>query len=70
MVVKGILRSWDSVNYKATAELVGSQKARLEDIAVARNIPSAEMVAGRYLAVQVFGGRPDPKEAVVVAVFT
>lgn len=70
MLLKGILRSYDAGTHTATLEIIGSQKAQLAGVAVARNIAAAEMVAGRYAAVQVFGSRPDPKEAVVLAVFT
>jgi hypothetical protein len=38
-------------------------------VAVARNLPSAEMVTGRKLAV-VFFDEHSPKDAVVVAVYT
>ena len=44
-------------------------KVYLEDIAVARNLPAAEMVTGRKVAV-VFFDEHNPKEAVVVAVYT
>jgi len=70
MLLKGILKSYDAGTHTATLEVAGSQKAYLAGVAVARNIAAAEMVAGRYLAVQVFGLRPDPKEAVVLGVFT
>lgn len=65
---KGVLKSFDSNSYTATVQLAGSYKVYLEDIAVARNIPSAEMVAGRKTAV-VFFDEYNPKEAVVVAVY-
>ena len=40
-----------------------------EDIAVARNLPAVEMALGRKVAV-VFFDEHNPKEAVVVAVYT
>lgn len=43
--------------------------ANLEDIAVARNLPAAEMITGRKAAV-VFFDDYSPKEAVVIAVYT
>jgi len=66
---KGELRSFNSGNYMATVRLAGSYKVYLEDVAVARNLPSAEMVTGRKVAV-VFFDEHNPKEAVVVAVYT
>jgi hypothetical protein len=66
---KAILRSFNSGNYTATIQLASSYKVYLEDIKVARNLPSAEMVAGRKVAV-VFFDENNPKEAVVVAVYT
>jgi hypothetical protein len=66
---KAVLRSFNSGNYTATVQLVSSYKVYLEDIAVARNLPSAEMVAGRKAAV-IFFDEHNPKEAVVVAVYT
>mgnify|MGYP000282911950 FL=1 len=66
---KAVLRSFNSGNYTATVRLAGSYKVYLEDIAVARNLPSAEMITGRKVAV-VFFDEHNPKEAVVVAVYT
>jgi len=65
---KAILKSFDSSAYTATVQLAGSAMAYLEDIAVARNLPAAEMVAGRKLTV-VFFDEHNPKEAVVIAVY-
>ena len=66
---KGVLRSFNSSNYTATVQLAGSYKVYLEGIAVARNLPAAEMALGRKVAV-VFFDDHNPKEAVVVAVYT
>ena len=66
---KGVLKSFNSGNYTAMVQLSSSYKVYLEDIAVARNLPSAEMVTGRKVAV-VFFDEHNPKEAVVVAVYT
>ena len=66
---KAVLRSFNSTDYTATVQLAGSYKVYLEDIAVARNLPLAEMITGRKLAV-VFFDEHNPKEAVVVAVYT
>ena len=69
MLRKGELRGFNSGNYTATVRLASSYKVYLEDIAVARNLPVAEMVTGRKVAV-VFFDEHSPKEAVVVAVYT
>ena len=66
---KGVLRSFNSSNYTATVQLAGSYKVYLEDITVARNLPTAEMVLGRKVAV-IFFDEHNAKEAVVVAVYT
>jgi len=66
---KAILKSFNSGDYTATVQLTGSYKAYLESIAVARNIPAAEMALGRKVAV-VFFDEHNPKEAVVIAVYT
>jgi len=66
---KGMLKSFNSGAYTATVQLASSYKVYLEDVAVARNLPSAEMVAGRKVAL-VFFDEHNVKEAVVVAVYT
>ncbi len=66
---KAILKSFNSGNYNATVQLDGSYKVYLEDIPVARNIPAVEMALGRKVAV-LFFDEHNPKEAVVVAVYT
>jgi hypothetical protein len=66
---KGVLRSFDSGSYTAAVQLSGSHKGWLENIAVARNIPSAEMISGRKVAVILFDVN-NAKEAVVTAVYS
>jgi len=66
---KGVLKSFNSGAYTATVQLASSYKVYLEDVIVARNLPSAEMIAGRKVAVIFFDER-NVKEAVVVAVYT
>jgi hypothetical protein len=66
---KGILKSFNSGSYTATVQIAGSYKVYLEDVTVARNLPSTEMTVGRKVAV-VFFDEHSPKEAVVVAVYT
>jgi len=66
---KAVLKSFNSGNYTATVQLAGSYKVYLEDVAVARNLPAAEMTTGRKAAV-LFFDEYNPKEAVLVAVYT
>ena len=66
---KGVLKAFDSGSYSATVQLAGSHTAYLEGVVVARNLPSGEMTAGRKVAI-VFFDEHNPKEAVVVAVYT
>ncbi len=66
---KAILRSFNSGDYTATVRLAGSYKAYLTGVAVARNLPASEMALGRKVAV-IFFDEHNPKEAVVVAVYT
>ena len=64
-----MLKSFNSGAYTATVQLASSYKVYLEDVAVARNLPSAEMVTDRKVAV-VFFDEHNAKEAVVIAVYT
>ena len=66
---KAILKGFDAGSYEATVQLAGSHKVYLEEVTVARNLPAAEMVTGRKVAV-VFFDTYNAKEAVVVAVYT
>jgi len=66
---KAILKSFDSGSYIASLQITGSRKAYLEGVAVARNLPAAEMVLGRRVAVILFDEH-NAKEAVVIAVYT
>ena len=68
-VRKAVLKSFNSGNYTATIQLTASQKIYLEGVAVARDIPAAEMALGRKVVV-VFFDEHNAKEAVVVAVYT
>jgi hypothetical protein len=64
----GVLKTFDAINYKAGVQLAGSLTTYFDHINVARNIPSAEMTIGRRVIVVVPEG--NPKDAVVIAVFT
>ena len=66
---KAELRSFNSGNYTATVRLASGYKVYLEDVAVARTLPSGEMVTGRKVAV-IFFDDNNPREAVVAAVYT
>ncbi|MFA5309661.1 MAG: hypothetical protein WC370_09295 [Dehalococcoidales bacterium] len=66
---KAELKSFNSGDYTATVRLSSGYKVYLEDVTVARNLPAAEMVAGRKVAV-IFFDDNNPREAVVTAVYT
>jgi hypothetical protein len=66
---KAELKSFNSGNYTATVRIAGGYKVYLEDITVARNLASAEMVTGRNVAV-IFFDDNSPREAVIVAVYS
>ena len=68
MIELATLKNFDSDNYKAGVQLIGSLTTYLDHIKVARNIPSDEMTPGRRVIVAMPGG--NPKDAVVIAVFT
>ncbi len=68
-IKKAELKSFNATDYTATVCLASGYKVYLEDVAVARNLPSAEMTAGRKVAVILFDEN-SPKEAVVAAVYT
>lgn len=68
-IKKAELRSFNATNYTAVVRLAGGYKVYLEDVAVARNLPSGEMVAGRKVAV-IFFDENNPREAVVAGVYT
>ena len=66
---KATLRDFNVTDYAASVQLAGSHTAYLEDVPVARNLPAAEMTPGRKIAL-VFFDEHNPKEAVVIAVYT
>ena len=69
MIVKGILKAFNSTLYTATVQVQGSLSVWLEDVPVSRGLPIAEMVTGRNVSVQ-FHEAGNPDDAVVVAVWT
>lgn len=65
----GILRAFNAGTYLARVTFTGSLARSLDNVPVSRGIASAEMVAGRKVAVFLI----DPSkatDAVVIAVFT
>ena len=67
-IKKAELKSFNAVNHTAVICVHSGYKVYLEDITVARNLPAAEMVAGRWVAV-IFFDENNPEEAVVAAVY-
>ena len=68
MLEIGVLKNFDSGTYKAGVQLVGSLTTYFDNVNVARNIPSAEMITGRHVILAV--PQDNPRDAVVIAVFT
>ena len=68
MIELGILKTWDSVNYKAGVQLAGSLTTYFDNVNVARNLASGEMISGRHVILAV--PEDNPRDAVVIAVFT
>ena len=66
---KAVLKSFNSGDYTATIQIVGSYKVYLEGVAVSRGIPVGEMALGRKVAVTFFDNY-NPNDAVVIAVYT
>ena len=68
MIEIGILKNFDSDTYKAGVQLTGSLTTYFDNVNVARNIASGEMITGRHVILAV--PRDNPRDAVVIAVFT
>ena len=67
-LLRGRLVSFDSGAYTAAVRLDGSAAMALEGLAVAANIPAAEMVSGRRVLVDS-GETGEAGDLVVYAVF-
>jgi hypothetical protein len=67
-IKRGTVKGFDSGTYRATVQVAGSLSVWLEDVPVARNIPTSEMTAGRSCAL-IFFDPTNPQDAVVVAVY-
>jgi hypothetical protein len=65
---RGVVQAFNATDYKATVQVAGSLLGWLEGVAVARNIPAVEMVAGRNCALLIFD-LANPGDVVVVAVW-
>jgi hypothetical protein len=68
IIKKAVLRSFNSQSYTAVIQLAGSDKSYLDGITVARNLPAAEMLAGRHTAV-LFFDENSAGNAVIIAVY-
>ena len=68
MLEIGILKNFDSGIYKAGVQFAGSLTTYFDDVNVARNIASGEMITGRHVILVIPEG--NPRDAVVIAVFT
>lgn len=68
-IKRGIIKGFDSGTYKATVQIAGSLSVWLNEVAVARNIPASEMIAGRRCVI-IFFDETNPGDAVVVGVYT
>ncbi len=65
---RGTIRSFNATDYTAPVQVDGSLLGWLEGVAVARNIPSTEMVAGRSCALLIFD-TSNPDDAVLIGVW-
>ncbi len=64
---KGVIRSFNPADYRATVQIVGSLAVYLEGVPVNR-LGAAEILAGRACAVLVYDPA-NPADAAVVAVY-
>ena len=68
MLQIGILKNFDNGTYTAGVQLAGSLTTYFDNVSVARNIASAEMITGRHVILAV--PEDNPRDAVVIAVLT
>jgi hypothetical protein len=68
-IVPGTLKAFNSGTYKARVTVTGSLQMSLDNVPVSRAIPTAEMVAGRKVALLLLD-ETKATDAVVVAVWT
>jgi len=67
MIEEGILKQFDSIEHRASVQLLGSLTTYFDGVKVARNIESTDMVPGRRVFVVIPENAPG--SAVVIAVF-
>lgn len=67
-IKKATLRNFDSGNYTSIIDIAGSGKTYLDGVPVARNLPAAEMLAGRKVVV-IFFDEHNVKDAVIAGVY-
>ncbi|MBI2887420.1 MAG: hypothetical protein HYY02_09445 [Chloroflexi bacterium] len=65
---KGTLKAFDNTTKKATVQMDGSLSLYLTEVPVSRELTSAEMTAGRTVAIAFFD-EGNPEDAMVVGVF-
>lgn len=68
MLERGELLAFNSTSYEATVRYARSLTSVVADVPVSRGIASAEMVAGRRVAVALFDAA-QPLDAMVVGVW-
>jgi len=68
MIKKGEVKAFNAVKHTATVQIAGSLSVWLEEVKVARNIPSSEMSTGRSCAVLFFDDS-NHRDAVIIAVY-
>ncbi len=68
IVQRGTLLSFSSSTYTASVLLTPSASTAIDAVPVSRGIASAELVAGRRVAVAMFDGA-NPEDAMVVGVW-
>ena len=67
MLEVGILKKYDSISHRASVQLMGSLTTYFDNVRVARNIPSLEMVLGRHVFIVI--PENNPGNAAIIAVF-
>lgn len=68
-IIRGTLKAFVAGTYLARVTLAGSVAMSLSNIPTSRGIPSAEMIAGRFVAVLLFD-ETKATDAVVIGVWT
>ena len=66
---QGLLKAFDSINYKADVQMTGSLPAFIAGVAVSRDIASSDLVTDRKVAI-IFFDEGNPNDAVLTAVWT